>query len=137
MQVRLLDLCIINHRCYAPIRVRTMSTVPPSPPIPAPPSPERITELKAALDDVRARIATAANSSSPPRRRPPTLVAVSKNKPALDISTCYEAGQRDFGENYAQQLVEKASALPGDTRWHFIGTVQSKKAKMLAGETIF
>jgi len=58
---------------------------------------------------------------------------VSKFKPAEDLRACYDAGQRDFGENYAQQLVEKASMLPRDVRWHFIGTVQSNKAKVLAG----
>jgi PLP dependent protein len=105
------------------------TTLSPSVP-PAPlPSPERITELQAALADVRARIIAASNSP----RRTATLVAVSKYKSTTDIRACYEAGQRDFGENYSQELVEKASVLPRDMRWHFIGTVQSNKAKALAG----
>jgi PLP dependent protein len=97
------------------------------------PSPERTAELYTALSEIRARISAASASNNSPPRRPPTLVAVSKFKPAEDLRACYDVGQRDFGENYAQQLVEKASVLPRDVRWHFIGTVQSNKAKVLAG----
>jgi PLP dependent protein len=61
-----------------------------------------------------------------------TLVAVSKFKPASDIQTLYDLGQRDFGENYVQELVEKAEALPKDIRWHFIGHLQSNKIKYIA-----
>jgi hypothetical protein len=61
-----------------------------------------------------------------------TLVAVSKTKPLDLIQQAYDAGQRDFGENYVQELVDKASQLPRDIRWHFIGTFQSNKAKLLA-----
>jgi len=96
------------------------------------PSPERTAELHTALNEIRARISVASASNSP-AQCPPTLVAVSKFKPAEDLRACYDAGQRDFGENYAQQLVEKAIVLPRDVRWHFIGTVQSNKAKVLAG----
>jgi len=49
------------------------------------------------------------------------LVAVSKTKPAEDIQALYDLGQRDFGENYVQELVEKESILPKDIHWHFIG----------------
>jgi len=45
---------------------------------------------------------------------------------------CYEQGQRDFGENYAAELTEKAANLPQDIRWHFIGGLQSNKCKPLA-----
>lgn len=61
-----------------------------------------------------------------------TLVAVSKTKPASDIMELYELGQRDFGENYVQELVEKAEQLPKDIRWHFIGHLQSNKVKYIA-----
>jgi len=61
-----------------------------------------------------------------------TLVAVSKYKPSADILVCYEDGQRDFGENYVQELVDKAKELPLEIQWHFIGTLQSNKAKLLA-----
>lgn len=61
-----------------------------------------------------------------------TLVAVSKTKPAEDIKTLYDIGQRDFGENYVQKLVDKQSVLPIDIRWHFIGHLQSNKVKYIA-----
>ncbi|MCR5295544.1 MAG: YggS family pyridoxal phosphate-dependent enzyme [Lachnospiraceae bacterium] len=61
-----------------------------------------------------------------------TLVAVSKTKPIADIQTLYEAGQRDFGENYVQELREKAEALPKDIRWHMIGHLQRNKVKYIA-----
>jgi pyridoxal phosphate enzyme (YggS family) len=61
-----------------------------------------------------------------------TLVAVSKIKPAGDIQQLYDLGQRDFGENYVQELVEKQSLLPTDIRWHFIGQLQSNKVKYIA-----
>lgn len=61
-----------------------------------------------------------------------TLVAVSKIKPASDIQKLYDLGQRDFGENYVQELVEKQAQLPTDIRWHFIGHLQSNKVKYIA-----
>lgn len=61
-----------------------------------------------------------------------TMVAVSKTKPVEDILALYELGQRDFGENYVQELVEKAEKLPADIRWHFIGHLQSNKVKYIA-----
>lgn len=60
------------------------------------------------------------------------LVAVSKIKPVSDIKALYDLGQRDFGENYVQELVEKQAQLPGDIRWHFIGHLQSNKVKYIA-----
>jgi PLP dependent protein len=61
-----------------------------------------------------------------------TLVAVSKTKPKEAILDMYQLGQRDFGENYVQELVDKAAALPKDIRWHFIGHLQSNKVKYIA-----
>lgn len=61
-----------------------------------------------------------------------TLVAVSKTKPAGDIQALYDLGQRDFGENYVQELTDKYGLLPKDIRWHFIGHLQSNKAKYIA-----
>jgi PLP dependent protein len=61
-----------------------------------------------------------------------TLVAVSKTKPVEDILELYNLGQRDFGENYVQELVEKYEQLPEDIRWHFIGHLQSNKVKYMA-----
>lgn len=60
------------------------------------------------------------------------LVAVSKFKPNEAIQEAYEAGQRDFGENYVQELVEKAETLPKVIKWHFIGHLQSNKVKYIA-----
>lgn len=60
------------------------------------------------------------------------LVAVSKTKPVEDILELYELGQRDFGENYVQELVEKQQQLPKDIRWHFIGHLQTNKVKYIA-----
>lgn len=61
-----------------------------------------------------------------------TLVAVSKTKPVADIQELYDMGQRDFGENYVQELAEKQVVLPNDIRWHFIGHLQSNKVKYIA-----
>lgn len=60
-----------------------------------------------------------------------TLIAVSKTKPIEDILQLYQLGQRDFGENYVQELVEKQAQLPADIRWHFIGHLQSNKVKYI------
>lgn len=60
------------------------------------------------------------------------LVAVSKLKPIEDLQEMYDLGQRDFGENYVQELLEKQAALPADIRWHFIGHLQSNKVKYIA-----
>jgi len=61
-----------------------------------------------------------------------TLVAVSKTKPVEDIKALYDIGQKDFGENYVQELVDKQAVLPNDIRWHFIGHLQSNKVKYIA-----
>ena len=61
-----------------------------------------------------------------------TLVAVSKIKPVSDIEALHALGQKDFGENYVQELLEKAEAAPPDIRWHFIGHLQSNKVKYIA-----
>lgn len=62
-----------------------------------------------------------------------TLIAVSKTKPKEAIMDLYEAGHRDFGENYVQELREKAEELPKDIRWHMIGHLQRNKVKYIAG----
>ncbi|HWJ93013.1 MAG TPA: YggS family pyridoxal phosphate-dependent enzyme [Flavisolibacter sp.] len=65
------------------------------------------------------------------REKNVTLVAVSKTKPVEAIRELYDLGQRDFGENYVQELISKKDQLPADIRWHFIGHLQSNKAKLL------
>lgn len=60
------------------------------------------------------------------------LVAVSKLKPSSDIMALYSIGVRHFGENYVQELIAKSQELPNDIKWHFIGGLQSGKAKDLS-----
>ncbi|MBX5481796.1 MAG: YggS family pyridoxal phosphate-dependent enzyme [Myxococcaceae bacterium] len=85
------------------------------------------------LEAVRQRIARACARAG---RSPDevTLVAVSKLQPASLIEEAVRAGQRDFGENYAQELRDKAAALAGleGLRWHAIGPLQTNKAKYVA-----
>jgi len=74
----------------------------------------------------------------------PVLIAVSKTKPATDVVMAWLAGQREFGENYAQEALEKKNDVellvrsihprPSGIRWHFIGNLQSKKVKSVVGE---
>jgi pyridoxal phosphate enzyme (YggS family) len=87
----------------------------------------------AALAAVRDRIARAARQAG----RDPSgicLVAVSKQHPASMVRAAYEAGQRDFGENYVQEGVAKVDELAdlADARWHFIGQLQSNKTREVA-----
>jgi PLP dependent protein len=98
----------------------------------------RAEEIARNLTEVRARIAAAARAAgrSPESVR---LLAVSKKMPADDVRAAIAAGQRAFGENYAQELRDKAallaadSTLPGPPEWHFIGPLQSNKVKYVAG----
>lgn len=60
------------------------------------------------------------------------LIAVSKTHPVERIQEAYDAGQRDFGESYAQELRDKAPLLPSDIRWHFLGALQRNKIKYVA-----
>jgi pyridoxal phosphate enzyme (YggS family) len=60
------------------------------------------------------------------------LIAVSKTKPNEDITELYNLGQRAFGENYVQELIDKEASLPKDIQWHFIGHLQSNKVKYIA-----
>jgi len=61
-----------------------------------------------------------------------TLIAVSKTKPADILMEAYNAGQRVFGENNVQEMVEKQQQLPNDIEWHLIGHLQSNKVKYIA-----
>jgi hypothetical protein len=61
-----------------------------------------------------------------------TLVAVSKTKPISDLMEAYNAGQRIFGENKIQEMVEKYEQMPKDVEWHMIGHVQRNKVKYMA-----
>ena len=81
--------------------------------------------VAANLERVRAQLADAAGATSP------RLVAVSKTKPVDLLREAYDAGQRDFGENYVQEIISKAPDMPEDVAWRFIGKLQSNKAKAL------
>lgn len=85
------------------------------------------------LQSIRARMDAACVAAG---RDPSTvrLIAVSKTKPADRIREAYAAGQRDFGENYAQELRDKAVELADldELRWHFIGHLQRNKVKYVA-----
>lgn len=95
-------------------------------------TPERQAEVCERLAAVRARVADA-HARHKATSEPPALLAVSKLQPPSVIMAAYEhMGQRHFGENYAQELAEKARALPNDIQWHQIGGLQSNKAKVLA-----
>jgi len=97
--------------------VRTMSTLPPN--------QDRIAKnLHSVLSAIK--------SASSLYQRPVRLVAVSKLFPPKDIEAAYNAGQRHFGESYIQELAGKASTLPDDIKWHFVGALQSNKCKALA-----
>ena len=104
-------------------------------------------EISSRIARVRERIARACERVG----RDPgavTLVAVTKTHPAAAVRAAYEAGQRDFGENYVQELLQKATevgagaggpkskdatevGLRGDVRWHFVGHLQRNKIKQL------
>ncbi|HXN81289.1 MAG TPA: alanine racemase, partial [Myxococcales bacterium] len=88
-------------------------------------------DVAAGLTRVRERIAAACSRAG---RDPASvrLVAVSKTKPVEMLRAAQAAGQAIFGENYAQDLREKADALPG-VEWHFIGGLQTNKAKLVVG----
>ena len=77
------------------------------------PSAERVSELQESLKEIRGRVDVAQSATTAHDRvtQGATLVAVSKLKPASDILACYEDGQRDFGENYVQELEEKAGQV--------------------------
>ena len=91
---------------------------------------ERIIRLKTILERIQ--------QLTPANRTPPRLIAISKTKPIEDIIDLYQAGQRYFGENYAEEL-EKKSTHPliihqcPDIRWHFVGHLQRKKVPRMIG----
>ena len=97
-------------------------------------SERRPSAIAARLAAVRERIEAAAGRVG---RDPASIavIAVSKRKPVEDIVAAYEAGQRDFGENYVQEFAAKRELLPplDDARFHFIGKLQSNKAGKAAG----
>lgn len=59
------------------------------------------------------------------------LIAVSKTKPVEQMLEAFDAGQKDFGENYVQEICDKQPLMPAETEWHFIGHLQSNKVKYI------
>eukprot|EP00892_Ulva_mutabilis_P009439 jgi/Ulvmu1/6868/UM031_0073.1 len=82
-----------------------------------------------ALSTVLQRVAAASQRAG--RSKQARLVAVSKTKPVELLQDAYNAGHKTFGENYVQELTDKAPVMPSDVRWHFIGHLQSNKVKTL------
>ncbi len=87
---------------------------------------ERLTSAYQQIAEITAKCQREASTAQ--------LIAVSKTKPVADITEAYAAGQRAFGENYVQELVEKAQFFENktDIRWHFIGPIQSNKTRDIA-----
>ncbi|KAL8766967.1 MAG: hypothetical protein Q9209_006379 [Squamulea sp. 1 TL-2023] len=92
-------------------------------------SPSRASTLSQNLTSVLSRISSASTRCTPSR-----LVAVSKLKPINDILALHQPphSHLHFGENYLQELLQKASLLPREIRWHFIGALQTNKCRPLA-----
>jgi pyridoxal phosphate enzyme (YggS family) len=86
------------------------------------------------LQQVESRIAEACIRAGR-QRSEVKLVAVSKTHPVAAIQELYDLGIRDFGESRAQELLQKQEQLSQDIRWHFIGPLQSNKAKQLVPVT--
>ncbi len=84
------------------------------------------------LHQVRDRVKKAASSAGREADEI-TIVAVSKRHPVTAIEAAYSAGQRDFGENFVQEAIQKIESLGhSDIRWHFIGSIQSNKTRDIA-----
>ena len=89
-----------------------------------------MSELLDNLKEVENNITNSINKSGR-NREDVTLIAVSKTKPVEMIKELYDAGIRDFGENYVQELTDKVPKLPEDIRWHMIGHLQTNKIKYI------
>jgi pyridoxal phosphate enzyme (YggS family) len=89
--------------------------------------------MRERLESVEERL-TAAAERSGRSRDDIELVAVSKTHPVSAIQTLYEAGVHSFGASYVQEWEDKFEALPDDVRWHFVGHLQSNKAKYVADD---
>ncbi len=93
-------------------------------------------------DDAAMRLEAVTRRIEEARRRagredPVRLVAVSKGHGVEAIRALYDLGVRDFGESYVQEWQEKAEELPRDIEWHFIGRLQSNKARFLADQCAY
>jgi len=90
-----------------------------------------VTEITEHLRGIAARVARAARLAG--LATDVTIVAVSKQRTSEEIAEAFRAGQRDFGESYAQEAVRKIDALRDlDVTWHFIGALQANKTRLVA-----
>lgn len=89
-----------------------------------------ISMIKNNLDEVKAYISKACSKSGR-NSEDVLLLAVSKTKPVEALMEAYNAGVRDFGENYVQELCDKIDNMPKDIRWHMIGHLQRNKVKYI------
>ena len=90
-----------------------------------------MSSLQTRFNAVRARISDTAQSCN--QSQEPLLLAVSKTRSAQEVQALHELGQKDFGENYVQEAINKITALADlDIHWHFIGPLQSNKSKLVA-----
>ncbi|KAL8455304.1 hypothetical protein Emag_000888 [Eimeria magna] len=102
-------------------------------------APTDFAYVAANLQEVRQEVAAAAAAAAageplvapPSAQQLPMIVAVSKFHPPAAVAAAAAAGQQHFGENFVQELVEKAPLLPPSIQWHFIGHLQSNKVKAL------
>lgn len=95
------------------------------------PTPEQAEEVASRIESIRRQIDEATQTAG--RDKAPRLVAVSKLHPPSSIMAAHvHTGQLHFGENYVQEMVDKAKVLPREIRWHFVGGLQSNKGKALA-----
>jgi uncharacterized pyridoxal phosphate-containing UPF0001 family protein len=92
----------------------------------------------ARLEDVTQRLAAVTRRISEQPSPHPRLVAVSKLQEPSAVLAAHRgpAGHSHFGENYAQELRDKSRVLPRSIQWHYVGQMQTSKAKMLAGELV-
>ncbi|HNV85356.1 MAG TPA: YggS family pyridoxal phosphate-dependent enzyme [Candidatus Omnitrophota bacterium] len=86
------------------------------------------------LAAIREEISRIASSAAGRDSNGPELIAITKNVEVGRIFEAYRAGQRHFGENRVQELLEKQNQLPRDIQWHFVGRLQTNKVKAILGK---
>lgn len=91
--------------------------------------------IKENLEEVREKIRQACQRSGR-REEDVTLISVSKTKPVEMLKEAYEAGSRDFGENWVQEIMEKYGQMPEDVRWHMIGHLQKNKVRQVIDKAV-
>lgn len=91
--------------------------------------------VKEQLQEVRERMEAACRRAGRDPKEV-TLIAVSKTKPAELVQEAYDQGQRDFGENKVQEILEKEKVLPKDIRWHMIGHLQRNKVRQVIDKVV-